>query len=359
MKIAAIVCPNGLGHFKRVLSIFQVLTKQTTAHFDLDVFCCRWQYEALLDDYLFSDFLQEKVNPVFAMEVCGVRWQKETHAYTSNSLMDWTGYINALYRLNKYDKVLSDNLVQILQLRPDTVMVGSFLWSDVFSYAFPGIPVIQQFVSLEQDLLNEHRPPMLVNKELVMPGVVNQTDAKPVDWMCNEQKLQASTQNELDKDKPLHVGLFGGATDTQRNAIQQFASSLSDQGHYRIFMRKEDILPMIQASPFDFRPESWSSLDVAVIRTGVGTITDCVSYNIPCMTLVENKNLEMIHNAEQLERLGIGRRIDVFQSDALQVFTNYLESDAYMRARENIRQQPKDGLKQATAFLAQHWELTS
>lgn len=354
MTIAAIICPNGLGHFKSMVLLLKELSDSSDEVMQIDLFCCRWQYEAMIHDGEFSGFLNEKCKPVYAMEVCGVRWHKETHAYTSGNLMDWTGYINALYRLQNYDLVLSDNLVQTLSLRSDTILIASFFWSDIFAYSFPGIPVIQQFVSLERELLSKHTPLILANRFLAMDRVKDNEQVKLLDWMCPPIDELPSKRSE---GLTLNIGIFAGATDVQRNAIQQVASTLSSQGTHRLFMRKEDILPIFNAEEFDYSKKAWQNLDGAIIRAGTGTLTDCVAYNIPTLLIEEKDNLEISNNIAKMEALDAGTSLDVYGKDASSKINTFLSGEARKKALDKLQSFPKDGLKQAVKELAGRLQL--
>ena len=82
------------------------------------------------------------------------------------------------------DLVLSDNLVEILSLREDAILMSSFLWHDILSYAYPDQSEIQSIVENQLNLLDRYRPTMICVKDMVMPEVLRKTNAFTVPWMC-------------------------------------------------------------------------------------------------------------------------------------------------------------------------------
>jgi UDP-N-acetylglucosamine:LPS N-acetylglucosamine transferase len=56
---------------------------------------------------------------------------------------------------------------------------------------------------------------------------------------------------------------------------------------------------------YSFNKPNLNEMDIAIIRGGLGTISDCIAARIP-MIYIHDANPEVRHNQECLERLNIG-----------------------------------------------------
>jgi len=75
--------------------------------------------------------------------------------------------------------------------------------------------------------------------------------------------------------------------------------------------------------PFDFWDDNLQTVDLAVIRGGLGTISDCIAARVP-MLYVEDPDPEIRFNQARLDQLGIGLSLDRCLSKDSETFTSPL-----------------------------------
>jgi hypothetical protein len=107
MKIGIYICSNGYGHFHRMLQVCTHLPFH-----EIDIHCERYQYNRFKPT-------QDNLNFIFYKE-SNIRWDRKRVGSIDTSGID------------KYDRVITDNLVEVLKYRPDALLSGSFLWSDIW-----------------------------------------------------------------------------------------------------------------------------------------------------------------------------------------------------------------------------------
>ena len=116
-----------------------------------------------------------------------VYWTRDFLEYADGRLSSWIKDLARNESVLKSDCIISDNLVGLLSLRPDTILSGSFLWFDIFEKAFPNVDPINDFVSYSKELLQKFQPSMLCVKDIAMPAVMKYTKAVGLPWFGQEK----------------------------------------------------------------------------------------------------------------------------------------------------------------------------
>ncbi len=207
MKLLAIVCPNGLGHFRRTVAILERLL-DIHGPIDIELACKEWQVERLLQTVEFSEVWLKSVCYDFSITEDLVFWAESGSQLNTPALTQWVDKFDHT-KLSAFDFVLSDNLTGVLELRPDAVLMGSFLWSDVLEPNFAGEPEVAKFIAHERNLLSRHRPPMLCVGPLATPGVLDSTRAVRCNFMFYS-KFDPYT-SPAKSEPPWKVAVLSGA----------------------------------------------------------------------------------------------------------------------------------------------------
>lgn len=328
MRIAAIVCENGLGHFKRTMSLLCTLQRRRP-DLEVDLVCEAWQWQAW------------KVKPAgirihTGLLHPGVYWDASPQPFQTGALLAWEERLKELPALYEADLVLSDNLAGVLSLRPDAVLLGSFLWGEVFEAGFKGDPAIDAFVAHERSLLEAVSPPMICVGEIAMPWVQTYTQPAPVHWMSEWPKRERPAQEEIRR-----VAVLGGATSLAQSQLDVWVKTLLRETDWEIAVRGGSDDPRLVSFTFD--QEAYSACQLVFCRPGVGTITDCIATGTPMVFLRESGNAEMDFNAKILALNGLGLESDDLSAIADPAWRH--------RAVDIINQRPVDGLEQAAAWL--------
>jgi hypothetical protein len=350
MDLAAVIAPNGLGHFRRVVRQLDALLTDLPK-LRIGLICETWQLEATRGWQPLSRVLAANSTVVTGPFEGAFRWSNASSDFDERRLNGWLGELDRVDWLKTAQRVLSDNLVGVLELRPDAVLGGSFLWSDVLEPLGPTNVAVARFVERERALLRAHQPKMLCVRELAMPGVVRQTQAVLLPWMCE----WATKRSSIDKPSAC-VGVLGGATGTAAAFMTEIVRSLIADPRLEIRVEKttkaRDFPNAPRVEAFSHDEAGYNSLSLAFVRPGVGTLTDCVSAQVPMIVLDEPENFEMAHNARAIVQLGLGELLARSESTAaLSIAQRCLEEGAWRSRVEAFRPLARTGLKEAADWL--------
>jgi hypothetical protein len=263
-----------------------------------------------------------------------------------HDLLGWRDALAASGAVADAELVISDNLAGVLALRPDAVLVGSFLWSDVLAPLAEGDPEVARFCADERALLAAHRPPMICVDALAMPGVRAQSRALGVPFMA--ERVTGTD------DPQAPVAVLGGASGAANQALAELARHLAEHGVPLCLAAEVAAQPEAPVAPrFDHDdPQAYGRVRAVICRPGVGTITFALAAGRPIGCVLGDADLahaEMAHNARALLALGVGALVDR---------TSVLDwlAEAAPRAAERAAAQPMGGQGAAAHLLAEAFD---
>ena len=272
--LAFYTCSNGFGHYNRSLEIASYLIDS----FDITIYCEQYQIDK------FKSKLKVKFVPYTTPNI---RWDRvlSTGNIAYQQYLDW---IEAYSKdSNKYDVVISDNIVGLLRYNPNVILVGSFFWKDVFFDKFG----INKVSTLDEELIETHKPYICTNKYVETGSVSRYLWKKQFGFGFKEH----STTNTGKIEKIVSV----------KPSLNYNDDYLEYQRNFRIFIDKSTSL-----STSTNIKDKVNCL--YVIRPGVGMITHCVENRIPILALYSQKDsTEIIELANKVEELGIGIKVDI------------------------------------------------
>jgi hypothetical protein len=345
--VVAVVCANGLGHHRRTVAILaRLLERRRAAGGELRITLVAEPWQRNLTRGWWATEVLDAAGATWIGGVVdpGVCWSTSARTYDDGRLLGWVERLRGVEELAGADLVLSDNLPQVLALRSDAVLVGSFLWSDVLAAAHGGSAPVEQFVEVERALLDQHRPPMLCVGVAAMPGVLERTDAVALPWMCDPGVVPGIPGNNGGA-----VAVLGGRTGAADDLLAAAATLLVADGR-RVLV--QDGLDVDGTELFAFA-SSWPATDAVLCRPGMGTLTDAVAARTPVIAVHEARNAELDHNAAVVARLELGEAVPprATAADAAAVVAHVLEPRVLSRYRAALAAQRCDGLDRAAAWL--------
>ena len=264
-SIAFYCCTNGLGHYKRVYEVAKNLKKI----YDITIYCNESQAIRIgfLNDVKYQFY-----------EIDNIRWDLVTAGKAKEAeelYFQWAKKYGE--STLQYDLVVSDNLPILLSHRSDLILMGSFLWKDVFdSYSGPN-----KLSDTDSSLLEEFIPPLLTNKYVETQSVKTYSNKIQYGFGCEDQMAIIS--------------------DTKHTILQY--PSLPYLSEYSDFL--DSLLDIKELGCT--KDLSYINNSRIVARPGVGTITHCVEHRIPLIALYSlNDSEEIIELADKVEKLKIG-----------------------------------------------------
>jgi hypothetical protein len=347
--LAILVSANGYGHIRRQILIAAELLK---AHSNLRVSFAvtNAQYQRFKFEI---ESLGSRAEVVVGLTEDSVRWRHDAHGYTDANLNGWESEFTQTPALIDADFVISDNLVGVLEARPDSVLSGSFLWHEVIAAHVTSNAACRNFVKREINLLQTHTPRMICNADLATPAVLSLTNPVLVPWMVKEfSESQLATQVLLSGSQRSAILVHGGGTRTLDNRVRAIAELLRANGHV-VYTDFED-----DSMCFDYQDSTWQKLGVVISRPGVGTATECVLWRIPMVVLRDQENFEAEYIAEKLRQLGLAHFLK--NQDDFSIVAQVREiisSENKSRYSEPFEQCKITGVGDAVFFLAEHWNL--
>ena len=352
MHILAVVCENGLGHFKRMTGLLAAWCEKYPDT-RIDLVAEQWQLD-LTKDWEKTAIYRKPGNRIFSgITAPGVRWSADDTAYTNGRLTNWEKRLSKIDSLSEADLVLSDNLVGVLNHRPDTILIGSFLWSEVLKQKFPENAVINDFADREIQILQTQKPYMLGVEALIIPEIRENTNSVGFPWFGQAEKRPRRTFRGIKR-----IGILAGATAAAQEELQKALDVLLKKPGLEIAL-PDRLIPKMgleaihQIIPFEFELSDFEACDLICCRPGVGTLTDCIVTNTPMVLFFEPGNYEMIYNAQQLEKIGVGVNLgDHFSGQQLlDIVEQFEQEDHYQTFQDHLLAQATDGYPKIVEWL--------
>jgi hypothetical protein len=279
-RIALLACSNGMGHVRRLLSLSLEL-RARGAHPVL--FAEESKLRCLCNAYQIDmpEFIE------FSSQTERINWTTENKS----------SWISNLPGLDGFDSVVSDNLIEVLALRPDAWLSGSFFWHRALN-SFPA-----ERAAYAELLLREHRPRMISSGLFTAPYLHSSTRLSLVGLYAFPEIGKQTKKTDI----LISCGTGGGATEETAAMITCLASMGKppcrtlwiEPSLYKISMP-------YWIQPATFSPSMYFRLACAIIRPGVGTATDVLLAGARVYSFYEAGNDEMYTNAASMEVAGVG-----------------------------------------------------
>ena len=342
ISVSLTVCPNGMGHAVRALRVMRELVGLRRG-FRLTAVTLTPSQQGGLRAETRAWLGAHGTRILEGISDPGVALEQDPSAYGDGRLRDWEDRWAATPALAEADLVVSDNLVGVLTHRPDAVLMGSFLWSDVLE-AMPGpsgdAPAeIDAFVLHERDLLARHVPPMLCTADVASDGVLRRTTPVPLPWF--DDRRWGAEDAEAPVPASRRVAIVGGSTGAQAQSLAVVAARLDDAGWETV-----SHLPGPEEPP----------VSAVICRPGIGTVTECVMRALPMVLVRESWNPELTHTTAAL--VGLGLAVDLGSDDPDAVLRRIVDSETGRSMARMLRGRPAGGHRAAAAWLADRMSLT-
>ena len=289
VSTALIACANGLGHVRRVLLIASELNEIGV---EVTVFAPSKSVQKI------------KTSLQLEIKYC----VRDFDTWTSiPALRDGDpralNWEQRLPDISSFDFVVSDNLPEILEIRPDAWLSGNFLWHEVLS------GISRSYSQRARSLLEAYEPNLLTYGGFSAVNDINNlqiTECAIPNPIIN--------QSEVLKDSLLITSGTGGEAES---SFRDFVKSLTKdtiKPFSQVFV-EPSLVPQDCKSwmlPASFTANMFCKTLVAICRPGFGILSDCLLYNIRMITLFEKGNHEMVRNTNFLESAGLGEKSNDF-----------------------------------------------
>ncbi len=282
-NIALIACDNGFGHIRR-----QSLTARALAARGAEV--TLFAPKTAAQHFLGADIGESKQIRVVDFNT------KTSLIRLKNRADDVHCWVDSLPDLDVFSLVVSDNLPEILLLRPDAILSGHFFWHKILDNAG------NSYNRLCDELLLKYSPRMISSGFFSSPYINQDTRLHKVGLYGRRHGSGLGKQNLL---------VSCGRTGNLKTEMADFVFRLRQMGNgpYEQVFVEPDLLPSdppgwMKAA--DFSSRMYESLSAIICRPGIGTLTDGILAGARIFCVYETENSELAMNAATVVRAGIG-----------------------------------------------------
>lgn len=326
-RIALIACSNGLGHVRRLLHLANAF--QALISCEITLFCPTKSFTRLE-----PSLSKHHINHI--------------DFDSSTTIADWLSgtapeWISRLPSLSQFTYVISDNLLEVLSIRPDAWLSGSFFWHKTI----PNIPMATKLSS--ERLLLEHKPRMISSSLFAAPYLNDFTRLYQVGLFADRNQDSCHIRDSL----LISCGTGGSCTSEFKiDAIDANLLTILQRTYSTIWidpsLYRRDLPLLFQ--PASFSPSMYQSLSDAIIRPGIGTVTDCLAASCKMYLLYEDNNHEMEYNATQLSQHGLGQIVSSLD-EALNLLTTSSPSHVANNFLETLNSLSFSGALEAAQII--------
>ena len=171
MKLGIYCCSNGYGHFHRTIQVVENLEE-----LDVTIHCNEYQYKRFLDKL-------PKAKYLFYTD-SNIRWDTLSKKITLIIKVSKNVEKN-IKNIDDYDLVVTDNIVEILRYRKDSIYSGPFLWFDVFQEKFGK----NTFSEEERKLFYDVNPLVVCNDMVVFGSLQKYSNKFDIGWGSKDNSV--------------------------------------------------------------------------------------------------------------------------------------------------------------------------
>lgn len=320
-KVALIACDHGFGHTKRCYIYGMELAKK-----ELEVSLFAREDGLRKFSKIYGTMSNLHLIP-FRTQSCPL-----------NSKNQWMQWLNKLPNLDTFQCIVSDNLPEILELRQDALLSGSFLWH----LDLPAID--KKYKAHCESLIAQYRPIHLAADFFVSEELRSFSKIVPL-GLIGKVKSDAPKAN-FEKGALL---ISGGRNSILKAELSSFVEKLilnKEKPNFSKVWVDANLLPdnypkWIRVATYN--KEMYRSLSVALIRPGVGTVTDCLRNRVFILAIAEEENIEMITNINALEQSNYGIKVlnESLQNTSLEVILKESYSTFLEKSKSTLFQGEK------------------
>lgn len=307
MKVLVVAGSSGIDHCQRVFSIFARLMLRVPK-LEVHLVCEPWQLERVSKVLKLPPAMQTRFTFHHGILDPGIEWQPNAETFHDGRLIGWEEKLLPIIEQNHFHAVFSDNLAGVLRYRPDAIMLGNFLWSDVLDASFPDDPSVQEFVKREREILRKAKPFLLCSSELTMPTMLHKTQAIRCGLMVDHFIPRAPTAH--DPARRLKVAILSSPDVVDDDVLGDIASSIAKRADWDLYL-EQSVYDTIETKPdciklFEGLPQDYMSLDAVIAPPHFSILNECLVAGIPLLSYYPPKHTEKAHLAARLQQLKLG-----------------------------------------------------
>ena len=318
MTISIIACPNGFGHFYRLIDIACHLSKS----YKVNLICTKEQFKKI------NNSKYKKINFITIL--------KQVIINQKNSCFLYDFYRKDLEKIEEIkfsSLIISDNLINKIYIKKKFILLSNFFWGKVFNLK---TIKFKKYQKIEDNFIKNNE--IFQNKYF---GLKNDKAKKTVKINFTGKKRinLSSTINYENKSIFFY-------NKNQNKFPSEIIKKL--QNKYRIVsnypIKKMNI-------GYHNKDHGLNNFSFIISRPGLGSITDSIRYNVPLIYYFQNeKNKEMEENIKLIRKYEIGLPVNR-KSDTIDRIVK-LELSGYKRLFNNLKKFKFNGEKKILSYVS-------
>lgn len=288
MKIALISCSNGYGHIRRLLVLSVALQEKGVT--------------PVLFSPLYSAKEVAKKERIQLPIVIDFNTNTKQKDWINGTATEW---VNKIPDLSGYEIVVSDNLIEVLLIRPDAYILGSFFWHESL-INFP-----KDLKNRAAALLDIYKPTIISSRIFTSDYIRKYSNVFEVGLFSTSGDFYKYKYKDK-KDALIACGKGGNVREQAKNFVKKLASK--ENNLFGNVWVEPEILPdyyPLWMVPATFSYKMYKSVIVSIIRPGVGTITNSILSGARVFPFYESNNKEMKLNASILKFYEVGENTNL------------------------------------------------
>jgi len=346
--ISFIICSNGYGHLKRVLSVIKHILGNSS-EIKIALFCPDSHIKIAKGEINFSDNLSS-CTFYSVLSKNELNWIVDG-GVTKNKFDNWKLDIQTNTILQKSHLIISDNHITPLTIFSNVKLMGSFLWDDVSNL---NSQESQKVIEEEIGCLTKHKPDIFCLRYFAMPSVFKYANPIELPWFCEKYYGCEGSKRES-------ILITGGGTALLNFQLSKLVEKIIaigigetiflDSKLYNLLCENKQL----NIKKFSFSDQDFFALKAIICRPGIGILTDCVKFGIPPIVINDGFNKEIDYNSLIVEELNIGKSFDLKYNDISFIASeikNILQNVTLMESYQNsIEKQETNGAKLAAEII--------
>lgn len=278
MKFAFIPCQNGLGHTVRLLNLAKFFSKKGHK----------------IDFYL----NKKKKYKINFSNICVKYMNIPTKLYDyENSL--YVKKISKIKLPRKYDFYVSDNLFEFFKIPKNFILIANFFWHKIFLNKISNYKLLELKKKKNLILSNYLFSNLKINKikyNLKLTGFVGKFEKKKL----FNQKSILLTNGTASPEIEMIIKIIEKINSSKINIKRIYVDK-------KVYNYAKYFFGNLELANYD--QKMFKDIFCAIIRPGLGTITDCLRFSVPILALnygLNIKNKELKFNIKIIKSYDFG-----------------------------------------------------
>jgi hypothetical protein len=215
-------------------------------------------------------------------------------------LTEAISWLQRLPTMDGYDRVICDNLPEILELRTDAVLSAQFFWHNILPNCS------KDYYEFCESLLERYTPFIYGCQVFSMDCVRSRKNFRGIGMYKIPELAHSSTRRSMASRSDLLIS--GGSTQIVSDLLAEYVNKILEIGP--MSFNKVHVDPQICPSSTpkwmikaEFDLDMYLRLSHAICRPGLGTISDLLTVGALICPVYEENNAEMYHNHKVLQRI--------------------------------------------------------